>query len=129
MPIDTPVANKYITYYLSDQILYASFETGAIIDLFAAKLIFKDRIDAFGETAFPSLVDSRGLKSITKDARDFLSSDEARKGVKATAILVAGYLSSTIANFFLKVNVKKPKVPTRIFSDKQKAINWLQQFK
>ncbi len=121
--------NQYILYTLENGILYATFLKNVVIDLIAAKKIFEDRIAAFGNKEFPSLVDSTSVKSITKEARDFLSSDEAREGVKATAILVSGYLSSTIANFFLRVTVKKPKVPTRIFSDKRKAIAWLQQYK
>jgi hypothetical protein len=123
------IANEYIVYSFENEILYATFLNNAAIDLVAAKKILQDRIGFIDGMGFPILVDSTGVKSTTKDARDFLSSEEARVGVKATAILISGYLSSAIANFFLKVTVKKPLVPTRIFSDRQKAINWLKQYK
>jgi hypothetical protein len=123
------IANEYIAYSFENEILYAKFLNNVAIDLGAAKKIFHYRMDFTGGRSFPILVDSTGIKSTTKEARDFLSSDEARAGVKATAILISGYLSSAIANFFLNVTVKKPLVPTRIFSDRQKAINWLKQYK
>jgi hypothetical protein len=129
MPFEEKIVNEYISYSSENGILYATFLKNVVIDLVAARKIFEDRINTFGKNDYASLVDSTGVRSFTKEARDFLSSDEAIKGVKATAILVSGYLSSAIANFFLKVTVKKPKVPTKIFSDRQKAIAWLQQYK
>jgi hypothetical protein len=129
MPPIVSTQNEFITYEIEEGILYASFTPGIIIDLSAARKILSDRIEMTGNEAFPSLVDSTGVKSFTKEARDYLSSSEGRVGVKATAILISGYLSSTIANFFLKVTVRKPVIPTRIFSDKVKALAWLQQFK
>lgn len=82
-----------------------------------------------GEKEYPALVDSSGVKSFTKEARDYLSSDVGRIGVKATAIIAAGYMGSTIANFFLKVTVGKPIVPTKLFSDRKKALAWLGKFR
>jgi hypothetical protein len=123
------IANEYIVFSVENEILYATFLNNVAIDLAAAKKILQDRIGFIQGMSFPILVDSTRVKSVNKEARDFLSSEEARTGVKATAILVSGYLSSAIANFFLKVTVKKPIVPTRIFSDKQKAITWLEQYK
>ncbi len=123
------IANEYITYSIENEILYATFLNNVAIDLLVAKKILQERILFINGKNFATLVDSTAVKSTTKEARDFLSSEEARVGVKATALLISGYLSSTIANFFLKVTVKKPLVPTRIFSDRQKAINWLKQYK
>lgn len=129
MTSQLPVSNQYINFTINDGILYGTFNEKVVIDLRAAQTIFNDRISNYGEFKYPTLVDSRGVTSFTKEARDFLSSEEARRGIKATAILVSGYLSSTIANFFLKVTIKEPQVPTKIFSDRQKAIIWLEQYK
>ena len=83
------------------------------------------------EGDLPSLIDGSKLKmmSFTKEARDFLSTDEGRAGLKAAAMLVSGPVSRALANFFLLVTVKKPVIPTKIFSDYSKAMLWLNQFR
>jgi hypothetical protein len=47
--------------------------------------------------------------------------------VKAAARVTGSDFNNALANFFLAVN--KPMIPTRLFTDKQKAKQWLQQFK
>lgn len=129
MQPDSIMETLLVNYEQVEGILFAIFLPNLSIDLTAAKKILEARLKFSNGSSYPVLVDARSVKSFTKEARDFLSSDEARQGVKATAILVSGLLSSTIANFFLNVTVKKPLVPTRIFSDRNKAIKWLQQYK
>ncbi len=129
MPPTVHSRSEIITYEVKDGILYALFTPGVKIDLPAAKYVLSKRLEVTIDNSYPILVDSTGVKSFTKEARDYLSSAEGRIGVKATAILISGYLSSTIANFFLKVTVGKPVIPTKIFSNKVKALAWLQQYK
>lgn len=118
-----------VNYEELEGILFAVFLPNLSIDLAAARKILAQRLAFSAGKSYPILVDARSVKSFTKEARDFLSSAEARVGVKATAILVSGLLSSTIANFFLNVTVRKQQVPTKIFADRGKAIKWLQQYK
>lgn len=129
MPPIVSTQNEYIAYHLEEGILFAIFKKGVVIDLSAAREVLQSRLEFSNGHDYPILVDSTGVKSFAKEARDYLSAAEGRKGVKATAILVSGYLSSTIANFFLKVTVGKAIVPTKIFSNKVKALTWLQQYK
>jgi hypothetical protein len=128
-PTELYIENLYIIYELTDGVLYATFKPGIIVDLSGARLILSDRLKFVHKQDLPILIDVRGLKSITKEARDFLSSEDGQRGVKASAMLIEGYLSSTIANFFLKVNVKKNKFPVKTFTDRTRALTWLQQYK
>jgi hypothetical protein len=129
MPPATFVETIFVDYEIIEGILFATFLRGAVIDLAAASEVLAARLAISEEKSFPVLVDGRGVKSFTKEARDLLSSDQGRVGVKASAILVSGYLSSTLANFFLKVNVKKTAFPVKTFTDKQKAVEWLKKYK
>jgi hypothetical protein len=123
--------NSFISYDLQNGIIIAIFKEGIVIDLQAAKEILELRSEFTKAGNLPALIDGSKLKmmSFTKEARDFLSSDEARVGLKASALLVAGPVSRSLANFFLLVTVKKPMIPTKIFSDYSKALSWLNQFK
>jgi hypothetical protein len=127
MPPTFPI--EIISYEIFDEILYATFITGVTIDLPGAHTVLNNRLHFSKGRDYALLIDVRGLKSITKEARDFLSSENGQKGIKASALLISGYLSSTIANFFLQVNTRKKKFPVKTFVDRQKAINWLQQYK
>jgi hypothetical protein len=128
MPPEAVFANYFVQYELNEGILFAFFLPGVTIDLHAAEQVLAERLRLSAGKSFPVLVDGRGVKSFTKEARDYLSSDKGKEGVKASAILVSGFLSSTLANFFLKVNVKKAGFPVKTFTDKYKAIAWLKQF-
>jgi hypothetical protein len=64
----------------------------------------------------------RGLKSITRDARKFLS-EESSKHFNAAAMLVDSPVTRTIGNFVMKIT--PPDINAKIFSDEGKAVAWL----
>ncbi|MES2593046.1 MAG: hypothetical protein V4608_14280 [Bacteroidota bacterium] len=75
---------------------------------------------------FPLLVNLKAIKTISKEARDHFSMRNRTPGVTAIAMLINSPGSRIIGNFFLGIN--KPAVPTKLFNDKNKAIEWLKQF-
>ena len=75
------------------------------------------------------LVMQAGLKGLDKEARAYFSSDEAREGVSAAAILAKNAFERHLANFFIGITVIRPKVPTRLFTDQSEAIKWLKKQK
>jgi hypothetical protein len=75
---------------------------------------------------FPLLIDTREIRSITKEARDFFSMNNRESHVIAFAILIDSPLSKIIGNFFMGLN--KPRVPVRLFTSEKEAISWLQSF-
>jgi len=72
------------------------------------------------------LIDARNVKSITKEARDYLASAEGTRYVTAAGLLLESYLGKIMGNFFLQIN--KPSLPTKMFSNKKEAIEWLTQY-
>jgi len=63
---------------------------------------------------------------ITKDARDNAILIEPLSPINASAIVVQNLAYQLIAEFFIKV--QKPKMPYKIFTDKQNAYEWCKQF-
>ncbi|MBL7882715.1 MAG: hypothetical protein JNL69_01495 [Bacteroidia bacterium] len=63
---------------------------------------------------------------ITKEARDNAISIEPLSPINASAIVVQNLAYRLIAEFFIKV--QKPKMPYKIFTDKESAYEWCKQF-
>ncbi|MCD6067445.1 MAG: hypothetical protein K0S33_2271 [Bacteroidetes bacterium] len=74
----------------------------------------------------PLLVDARGIKSMTRDARNQFSTKGRETQTLAFGILIGSQVSKVIGNFFMGIN--KPAVPTRLFDKEEEAIVWLKQF-
>jgi DNA-binding phage protein len=118
--------NEYVEMYIEDGILIARYLTKKI-DLKTAKHIVSARKEFSQNRLYAGLADASKVTSVTRDAREYLSSAEAIEGLLAGAILSGSSFNAFIANFFVKVT--QPRIPTRIFTDEDKAIQWLQQFK
>lgn len=76
---------------------------------------------------FPLLIDARGIKSISRDARNFFTTNGRATNTLAFAIIIDSSVSKVVGNFFLGIN--KPAVPTKLFSDDKSAVEWLKQFR
>lgn len=72
---------------------------------------------------FPILIDSRGIKSISREARSFFTTNGRATNTMAFAILIDSAVSKVVGNFFLGIN--KPAVPTKLFVDEELALQWL----
>lgn len=75
---------------------------------------------------YPLLIDSRQIKSISKEARDHFSIQNRETGITSFAVLIDSPLSRIIGNFFMGLN--KPSVPAKLFTNEEEAIAWLKQF-
>lgn len=116
----------YTKMFIQDGILHFYYKEIENMDLEMAKACVKDRKEFTKYKSYPCLVDVVMLKSSTKEARDYFAV-EGNEGITANAILVNSTAFKMMANFYIMVN--KPKNPTRTFTDKASAIEWLNQFK
>ncbi len=71
------------------------------------------------------LVDMRGVRSQSREARQYFAGPEAGRATLAVALLVGSPLSRVLANFFLRLMPQK--WPTALFNDEQAAIAWLRE--
>ena len=120
---------KYVILELINGILMFTYKSEFELTLGIAQEIVKTRLEFTRGKMYPVLIKDDGLKGVTKEARDFLSSQEGVKGVKAGALLSSSFFNAFLGNFFLKITFKKPSIPARLFTDREVAIKWLEQFK
>lgn len=121
--------SDFYRFIFSDDILSLTYIEGPItIDI--AKEVVQKRLELTGGQSVLLLVDDEDLKGIDRDARDYLSSDEAVEGLIAAALLSSNYFSRHLANFFLKITaINKPKIPAKVFGSRAEAKKWLKQYK
>jgi hypothetical protein len=110
------------------QIVFANYSTKLEIDIEIAKELVENRIEfSSGESVY-TLIDFSNIKSVTKEARDFMNDPEGGlKGVLGGAFLSNNAVTTLLINLYLKIN--KPTIPAKFFTDKTEAINWLRKIK
>jgi hypothetical protein len=118
--------NEYVKGWTEGDIMFAEFKV-PLMDLDAAKGSVAARLSAAGDKDYLCLIDSRKVNSITKEARDYLASDDGSKHIIASALVLDSKVGKLLGNFFLQIN--KPKVPLRLFTNRNDALEWLNSFK
>ena len=73
--------------------------------------------------AYAVLVDSGVYTTISKEARELLASKEFAQKTIAKALLVHSLGHRIVGRFYIRIN--KPYTTTKVFSDREEAINWL----
>ncbi len=91
----------------------------------------KENVKAFGELTgnkkAPVLIIGGSFSSLDDQTREFMATEESLKYSKAEAFLITSLAQKILINFYIKFN--KPLVPTRVFTDKEEAIEWLTRYK
>jgi hypothetical protein len=72
------------------------------------------------------LVDMRGVRSQSREARQYFAGPEAEKATRAVALLIGSPVSRVLANFFLRLT--NQRIPTALFTSEDAAIGWLMRF-
>jgi hypothetical protein len=87
----------------------------------------KENVAAIYELAGRSrtlvLVDTRGVRWQSREARDYFTSVNAAEATTAVALVVGSPISRVLGSFFLRF--EKHRFPTALFDDETKAIHWL----
>lgn len=117
--------NEFAIFWISEGILFFEYKPDVVIDLAAAQRIVADRIQMQKEKAYPVLCDIRGIADSDKAARDYLA-HHGSVLAKAVSILANRGVSILMISFYLKIS--KPQVPTRVFTGKPKALEFLKTF-
>ncbi|HLL23536.1 MAG TPA: hypothetical protein VK427_15470 [Kofleriaceae bacterium] len=76
-----------------------------------------------GRTRVRVLVDMRGVRSQSREARRYFAGPEAEKATRAVALLIGSPVSRVLANFFLRLSPQR--IPTALFTQEPAAIAWL----
>lgn len=87
------------------------------LDLDILKSIVESRINFSKGISFPVFGKCEGVRSFTKEARDY-GANEGVRLVKAGALVVDSALTKMLVNLFLLIN--KPNVPTKLLLRKKR---------
>jgi hypothetical protein len=75
----------------------------------------------------PLLIDTKTMRSISRDARSYYASDEAAACASAAAIVVGTPVSRVLGNFY--IGLSNPHLPSRLFTSESRALAWLDGFR
>ncbi len=126
IPKDAIEVKGYFTWMGNDGIARTCVKSGIDITLEIAQENSKVVNELICEKKFPMLIDSRGIKSMSYEARHHFSVRGRDTKTCAFAILIGSTLSRVLGNFYLGIN--KPAVPTKLFDNEEEATQWLKQF-
>jgi len=116
--------SKFWTWIDEDGVIHTEVKPNAEIFIEDAKENSKI-VNSLGEEGTGLLVDSREIKSMTREARQFFTVRNRSSKINVIAIVTRSPVSKIIANFFLGVN--KPDMPCKLFNSKEKALVWVNE--
>jgi hypothetical protein len=105
-----------------DQIYVYKALNKCTLDLETAKAMTKAGDEWNGTALCANLVDIRDMLFVDSKVRNYAAA-QYRSHVAGSAILMGSRFTVTFANLFMKFS--KPKVPTKLFTKEDDAIQWL----
>jgi len=114
---------KIIFALREDGILCTSCVPDTIMTLEEARFSTRITNELQENIPHPLLCDLSNVVKMTKECREHFAGKEHGETFTKSALLVSNPISKIIGNFFLGLN--KPIKPTRLFTNKEKAIEWL----
>lgn len=115
----------YMTLWNEQNILFCTYADNLAIDLDIATHCVNSRLRFSKGVSYPLLVSLKGVRSVNKEARDYLAEDGSRL-ITAGALLINSPLTKILGNIFLRIN--NPSSPARLFTDEAEAITWLKKY-
>ena len=85
------------------------------------------RLEITKDNTYPMFSDLRLIKSNTRESRERMAGKDAGFGVSGVAILINSKIHRIMYSFFH--NIYKSPAPARLFTDRDKALKWLEQYK
>jgi hypothetical protein len=113
---------------LKSNIVFCSeFNCGYEMDLSMAKKIVASRLEFTENHKHYIIADLSGIKRVTREASEYmLSPAGGAENILGGAFLANNPVTVLLANVFMK---KVKNIPTKFFSDKKKALLWIEEIK
>lgn len=118
------INNKIELLKREDQIYIYKAINKCSLDLDTVKEMTRVGDEWNGTELCANLLDIRDMIFADSKARNY-GAEQYREHVAGMAILTDSRISSSFANLYLKFS--KPKVPTRMFTIEEEAIDWLKK--
>ncbi len=120
--------NDFCEYWIDEfGVVHEIFKsTFSVLNLEVATIITMDRLKVSNGVARPLYVELGKATKMDRAANRYLSTGPAMECLTATGILVRDQIEKLGANIY--TGFFKPSVPTRFFTDKEKALEWLRHY-
>jgi hypothetical protein len=113
---------------IENDIIFFKYKPSIEIDINMAKDLVQKRLDYTDGQSVYTLIDFTNVKSVTKEARDYMNSqDGGLKGILGGAFLSNSVVATLFVNLYLKVS--SPSIPAKFFTNVNDAVTWLQKIK
>lgn len=119
------MSDKVTISLLEPQIIQNFIAEGAEISREDVLSVKKENTRLAEGKPYGVLIVSKPFLSVSKEAMEVNASKEFQNLTKANALLINGLPQRILGNFYL--NFKKPAIHTRIFTDREKAMQWLRK--
>ena len=113
-------ADGYAEVFQDDGHVSIVLPAGAVITGGIAASAAREFADLAGNSLVPLLLELTGVESLTRTARGIFA---AARNASAVAVLGSSQVDRVIANFLLGGDL--PPCPTRYFSSRDEALDWL----
>lgn len=110
---------------IEDVVVVITVKEGHDIDLPEMWENYNASIELNPKGDYPVLFETIGFVNISKEARELAAGKEMAKNSCAMAIMIDNIALRIFGNFYIKVN--KPQRPTKLFTDRNEAIQWLKR--
>lgn len=105
--------------------VFATYKPKIEIDMTVAKELVSDRVAFTRGNPHYILIDFTNVRTVSKEARDYMNSTEGGlKGILGGAFLSYNVVATLFVNLYLKIN--RPAIPARFFTNRDDAVQWLQ---
>jgi hypothetical protein len=125
MLISTNNLNNKFNAWIEGNIFFITYFCHTLT-LDTAREALKVRLELSKNVGYAMLSDIRHIKNVDSEARKFLGVSENNVYLNAGAILVNSQFHKIAGNLFILTN--KLPVPAKLFTDRDQAIEWLNQF-
>jgi hypothetical protein len=116
--------NDFVSIWIEDGILHCLYKRGVVMGLEAAIETVELRKKIVRGISYPALAYIKHIKVVSKEARKYFA-EEGTVGMTKGALLTDSGFSKVLGNLFLLLD--KPKMPVKMFTDKEEAIEWLKK--
>ena len=121
------IENEFVEIWSENGIVFQKIKPGVVMDITAGQQIVKDRMSVSDQIIMPTLIDLCHLIHIDIETRTFLASEAAQRYLSAGAFLMDNILNRLLVNAIIKFD--NSFIPLEGFTDKAKALTWLERFK
>jgi hypothetical protein len=114
-------------YEFHNGVLEVKPKSDLLLDKAEMELMLKEGIGLTKGEKYYALIDTSNNVDTTVDARNYYSTSELSKYRYADAFVIRSLPIKIVFNFYLRIN--KPPVLTKMFNDRESAMEWLLHLK